>query len=41
MFHASVVPDWNKQVEAADRRVTHDDMMFLPSDIEDVAIMAL
>ena len=38
IFQASVVPYWNKQVEAAELRVTHDDMMFLPSDIEDVAI---
>ena len=38
IFQASMVPYWNKQVEAAELRVTHDDMMFLPSDIEDVAI---
>jgi hypothetical protein len=38
IFQASVVPYWNKQVEAAELRVTHDDMMFLPSDLEDVAI---
>jgi len=38
IFQASVVPYWNKQVEAAELKVTHDDMMFLPSDIEDVAI---
>jgi hypothetical protein len=38
IFQASVVPYWNKQVEAAELKVTYDDMMFLPSDIEDVAI---
>jgi hypothetical protein len=38
IFQASVVPYWNKQVEAAEIQVTHDDMMFLPSYIEDVAI---
>ena len=38
IFQASVVPYWNKQVEAAELKVTHDDMMFLPSYIEDVAI---
>jgi hypothetical protein len=38
IFQASMVPYWNKQVEAAELRVTHDDMMFLPSDIEDVTI---
>jgi hypothetical protein len=38
MFQASMVPYWNKQVEAAEIKVTYDDMMFLPSDIEDVAI---
>ena len=34
MFQASMVPDWNKQVEAAEINVTYDDMMFLPSDIQ-------
>jgi len=38
IFQASVVPYWNKQVEAAELRVTYDGLMFLPSDIEDVAI---
>jgi hypothetical protein len=38
IFQASMVPYWNKQVEAAEIKVTYDDMMFLPSDIEDVAI---
>ena len=33
MFQSSVVPYWNKQVEAAEIKVTYDDMMFLPSDI--------
>ena len=38
IIQVSVVPDWNKKVEATEIKVTHDDMMFLPSDIEDVAI---
>jgi hypothetical protein len=38
MLQATAVPLWNKQVEAAEIRVTYDDMMFLPSDIEDVAM---
>jgi len=38
IFQASVVPYWNKQVEAEEIKVTYDNMMFLPSDIEDVAI---
>jgi hypothetical protein len=38
LFQASVVPYWNKQVEATEIKVTYDDMMFLPSDIDDVAI---
>ena len=38
LFQASVVPLWNKQVEATEIKVTYDDMMFLPSDIEDVAM---
>jgi hypothetical protein len=38
LFQATMVPYWNKQVEAAEIRVTYDDMMFLPSDIEDVAM---
>jgi hypothetical protein len=38
LFQATMVPYWNKQVEATEMKVTYDDMMFLPSDIEDVAI---
>ena len=38
IFQASVVPYWNKQVEAEEIKVTYDNMMFLPSDIEDVAM---
>jgi hypothetical protein len=38
LFQASVVPLWNKQVEATEIKVTYDDMMFLPSDIADVAM---
>jgi len=38
MLQATAVPMWNKQVEAVEIRVTYDDMMFLPSDIEDVAM---
>ena len=38
MLQATAVPMWNKQVEAVEIKVTSDDMMFLPSDIEDVAM---
>jgi len=39
IFQASVVPAWNKNEEATQLKVAYNEMMFLPSDIENVALL--
>ena len=38
LFQATAIPIWNKNVESDQIEVTYNDMMSLPSDIEDVAV---